>query len=205
MKRYTHYFCPHLDSCCGSSPGLKPCKACLGMDRWAVRRHTYRLDLHPFCQSPCPVHRVIQTGSKFLILHWWCLLKLIYLTLFQRIIRLIGTWTSSKPRNSPKAQSKISKGPQDRTGSCTTWWFQTDRRQSSRTSDSPFCDTFTQLSQENLHYYCILYSGILYINALDVEWLWLLLASNVFFYVSLIRIYLTINIFVTPTCQMQLK
>ncbi|KAI7959275.1 hypothetical protein MJO28_003066 [Puccinia striiformis f. sp. tritici] len=64
MKRKspTYYYCPHLDSCRGSTPGLKPCKNCLGMVRGAVQTHTRRMDLHPFCQQSCPVHKLIEKG-----------------------------------------------------------------------------------------------------------------------------------------------
>ncbi|KAA1108166.1 hypothetical protein PGT21_002480 [Puccinia graminis f. sp. tritici] len=53
----SYYQCPHKPTCRNDqSIGKKPCRECVGMNRYQVRRHTAREDLHRACDPTCPVY-----------------------------------------------------------------------------------------------------------------------------------------------------
>ncbi|EFP79131.2 uncharacterized protein PGTG_05452 [Puccinia graminis f. sp. tritici CRL 75-36-700-3] len=53
-----YYRCPHLPECQGKihSKLKKSCHECRGLNSHAVRQHTSSKNLHPFCNSQCPVY-----------------------------------------------------------------------------------------------------------------------------------------------------
>ncbi|KAA1136492.1 hypothetical protein PGTUg99_033654 [Puccinia graminis f. sp. tritici] len=64
-KSYCYYRCPHNPTCRDEhSIGNKPCQDCVGMNRYQVRYHTAREELHRACDPTCPVYKL---DSEWLI------------------------------------------------------------------------------------------------------------------------------------------
>ncbi|KAA1130733.1 hypothetical protein PGTUg99_008819 [Puccinia graminis f. sp. tritici] len=60
-----YYQCPHNPTCRNDqSIGKKPCRECVGMNRYQARRHTARQDLHRACDATCPVYNLDMESLK---------------------------------------------------------------------------------------------------------------------------------------------